>query len=72
MHPPDPHRQPLLHTPNVQVDACACGHIHLTVGVITLRFEIPAFLQLVDTLARAASRLERQARPPWPTPKLEV
>ncbi len=72
MHPQDPHRVPLLHTSNIQVDACACGHVHLTVGVVTLRFEIPAFLQLVGTLSQAARRLEAAQPQSWPSPKIHA
>ena len=72
MHPHDPHRFPLVHTPHVQVDACACGHVHITVGVITLRLESGAFLHLVSTLVAATQRLEPRGERAWPAPKVEA
>lgn len=72
MHDHERHRYPLLHTPNIQVDACDCGHVHLTVGVLTLRFEVPAFLELVTTLGQAAQRIEAAQRRRWLAPKLDA
>lgn len=72
MHPPDPHRFPLVNTPHVQVEACGCGHVHLTLGVITLRFEIAAFQQLVGALHQAAHRLNAVQRTPMLSPKLDA
>lgn len=71
-HPRDPHRFPIIHTPHVQVDACACDHVHVTVGVITLRLEVGAFLHLASILAQAADRLQGSREVRWPAVKVEA
>jgi hypothetical protein len=51
------HPIPLAHGPVGQVEACTCGAVRLSVGPVTLRFEVASFLALVGLLERARERL---------------
>ena len=51
------HPIPLAHGPVGQVEACTCGAVRLSVGPLTLRFEVASFLALVDLLEHARERL---------------
>lgn len=68
----DPHRQSVLVTPHVGVDLCGCGHVHLTVGTTTQRFDIPSFHELARLLAIASERLPRADPPRWNDAKVEA
>lgn len=45
-----------------QVALCACGHLHLTLQALTLRFEPDAFRELAALLVLAQRRLDAEAR----------
>ena len=51
------HPIPLAHGPVGQVEACTCGAVRLSVGPLTLRFEVASFLALDDLLEHARERL---------------
>jgi len=44
------------------VALCSCGHLHLNLEYLTLRFEPAAFRELVGLLAFAQRRLDTDAR----------
>jgi hypothetical protein len=44
------------------VTLCGCGHLHLTLQHLTLRFEPDAFRELASLLALAQRRLDTDAR----------
>lgn len=46
-------RHPLARAPGIEIDACRCGAIHLTIGALTLRLEPAAFDRLSATIAEA-------------------
>jgi hypothetical protein len=46
-------RIPLARATGIEVDACDCGTIHLTIGALTLRLDPAAFGRLSATLAEA-------------------
>lgn len=48
----------LAHGPCAQVNRCAEGHLHVSVGPVTVRMEPGVFRALVLTLREAAARLE--------------
>jgi hypothetical protein len=59
--PPDepPHEPRLIsHGPIGQVALCACGHLHLNLQYLTLRFEQDAFRELAALLIHAQRRLD--------------
>ena len=43
------------------VAQCGCGHLHLTLQYLTLRFEPEAFRELAALLAFAQRQLDREA-----------
>ncbi|HSW22792.1 MAG TPA: hypothetical protein VLJ62_08495 [Burkholderiaceae bacterium] len=45
------------------VALCECGHLHLTLQYLTLRFEQPAFRELAALLMFAQRRLDTDLRP---------
>jgi hypothetical protein len=45
-----------------QVAQCNCGHLHLTLQYLTLRFEPDAFRELAALLEFAQRRLDREAQ----------
>lgn len=49
--------QTLAQGPLCKVDVCQCGTLHVTVGMITLRFKPGAFRALCATLLEAVERL---------------
>ena len=59
--PPDgpPHEPRLIsHGPIGQVTLCGCGHLHLNLQYLTLRFEQEAFRELAALLMHAQRRLD--------------
>jgi len=57
----------LSHSAIGQVSQCGCGHLHLTLQYLTLRFEPEAFRELAALLAFAQRRLDREAIAAAPT-----
>jgi hypothetical protein len=45
------------------VALCECGHLHLTLQYLTLRFEQPAFRELAALLMLAQRRLDTDLHP---------
>jgi hypothetical protein len=45
------------------VALCECGHLHLTLQYLTLRFERPAFRELAALLMSAQRRLDTDLHP---------
>ena len=45
------------------VALCECGHLHLTLQYLTLRFEQPAFRELAALLMVAQRRLDNDLHP---------
>lgn len=61
----------LARTPGIDVEACPCGAVHLTIGALTLRLEPAAFTRLCTTLAdaeltRALAATSHRAQAPLP------
>ena len=59
-----PHHEPRLvsHGPIGQVTLCGCGHLHLNLQYLTLRFEQAAFRELAALLLEAQRRLDADPR----------
>jgi len=57
---PDELHEPRLisHGPIGQVALCGCGHLHLNLEYLTLRFEQDAFRELAALLMHAQRRLD--------------
>ena len=54
-----PHEPRLIaHGPIGQVALCGCGHLHLNLQYLTLRFEQEAFRELAALLMQAQRRLD--------------
>ena len=69
----DPHRHPLLVAPHVQIELCGCGHVHLTVGATTQRFDLPSFRELARLMEIAVERLPQpEPARPWADAKVEA
>ncbi|MGH7821914.1 MAG: hypothetical protein ACREQ9_19300 [Candidatus Binatia bacterium] len=51
------HGRPLAVGRACKVDACGCGTIHVSIGMLTVRLEREAFEALCETLLEAAGRL---------------
>ncbi len=49
------------------VTRCTCGHLHLRIGVLTLRLTPKQLADMASTLVRAAGRVEceTEARPQY-------
>jgi len=52
----------LARAPVGHVALCGCGHLHLTLQYLTLRFEPDAFRELAALLQFAQRRLDSDAR----------
>ena len=52
----------LARAPVGHVALCGCGHLHLTLQYLTLRFEPEAFRELAALLQFAQRRLDSEAR----------
>ncbi|GMU62985.1 MAG: hypothetical protein AMXMBFR34_47480 [Myxococcaceae bacterium] len=50
----------LAHSPCAQVSRCADGHLHVSVGPVTVRMEPGVFRALALTLTSAAARLDAE------------
>lgn len=50
----------LAHGPCAQVNRCTDGHLHVSVGPVTVRMEPGVFRALVLTLQDAAARLDAE------------
>jgi hypothetical protein len=48
----------IAHGPIGQVALCGCGHLHLNLQYLTLRFEQQAFRELAALLTHAQHRLD--------------
>ena len=58
-----PHGLQLLSQGSIgQVALCGCGHLHLNLQYLTLRFEPDAFRELAVLLAQAQRRLDSDPR----------
>jgi hypothetical protein len=53
------HRTPLVQRGECSIDWCPCGHVHLTFGAITLRFDQDAFSELPELFATALARIQQ-------------
>lgn len=59
-----PHRTIVARGPVCQVEQCACGILHVTIGVLTLRLEADVVASLCSTLTDAVARVcPRDAHP---------
>jgi len=56
---------PLAHNPVGMVALCrCCGHVHLNLQYVTLRFEADAFRELAELLTQGQHQIDRLAMRP--------
>jgi hypothetical protein len=60
MHAHDSHRQTVLSTPVVTVSQCPCGHVHVDLGAVTVRFDHASFEHVAHALVAALDRMREQ------------
>lgn len=58
--PCDGQQQVLSRSAVGHISACRCGHLHVTLDYITVRFEPDAFRELVGMLGTAQHRLDQR------------
>ncbi len=63
-------REALATHPACQVEQCACGQVHLSIGGVTLRLDRDAFFMIADVCASAARVAAVRALVPDDDPRL--
>lgn len=62
MHAQDGHRQPVISTAVVSISQCPCGHVHVDLGAVTVRFDHASFEHVAQVFAAATAAMrERRA-----------
>jgi hypothetical protein len=66
-------REGLAKGKNVSVERCSCGHVHVTLGPLTVRIDATTLAELANVVGAASARVEEREGWTWrPTDERNV